>query len=146
MLISLLCVQLCETYTFFHTKEKTLTNPIKARILVVDDEDDLRMLLDHVVTSAGYEVVTASDGEEAMMMLGKSKFDVALLDIQMPNASGIEVLKYIQKNSPGTKAIILTGYADLKHAMEAREFGAQDFISKPYKIEEILSTVNRLLS
>jgi DNA-binding NtrC family response regulator len=118
----------------------------KGRILVVDDEDDLRRLLTDIVTKAGYETATASDGDEAIGMVSSSKFDLALLDIQMPNKSGIEVLKYIQKNSAMTKAIILTGYADLKHAMEAREYGAQDFISKPYKLEDVLATIERVLS
>lgn len=118
----------------------------KARVLVVDDEDDLRTLLTDIVIKAGYEAATASDGEEAIGMVKKTKFDVALLDIQMPNKSGIEVLKFIQENSKETKAIILTGYADLKHAMEAREFGAQDFISKPYKLEDVLTTIKRVLS
>lgn len=123
-----------------------MTDSTKARILIADDEDDLRMLLEHVVTGAGYDVTTAADGEEAISMLGKNTYNVVLLDIQMPNTSGIEVLKYIQKNTPSTKTIILTGYADLKHAMEAREFGAQDFISKPYKVEEVMMTIRRLLA
>ena len=118
----------------------------KARILVVDDEDDLLSLLNNIVSSAGYEVITAEDGQEAINQLKTSKFDVALLDIQMPNKSGIEVLKFIQQNSKHTKSIILTGYADLKHAMEAKEFGALDFISKPYKLEDVLGTIKRALS
>lgn len=122
-----------------------MTIPKNVAILVVDDEDDLRMLLDHVVANAGYTVTAASDGEEAISLLKKNRFDVALLDIQMPNATGIDVLKYIQKNSSSTKAIMLTGYADLKHAMEAREFGACDFISKPYKVEDVLTTIERVL-
>ncbi len=130
----------------FITKETKLTPQKKARILVVDDEEDLRTLLNNVVAGAGYEVVTAEDGEEAIRKLKTSRFDVALLDIQMPNKSGIEVLKYIQKNAQHTKSIILTGYGDLKHAMEAREFGALDFISKPYKLEDVLSTIERVLA
>ena len=118
----------------------------KARILVVDDEDDLRMLLDHVVSNAGYHVITATDGEEAISKIQNETFDVALLDIQMPNASGIEVLKYIQKNSPKTKAVMLTGYADLKFAMEAREYGAKDFINKPYMLDEIVEIIERVLA
>ncbi len=116
----------------------------KTRILIVDDESDLRNLLNHVLTQAGYEVMEAPDGEAALNILRKEKFDIAFLDIQMPNVNGIQVLKHIQKNSPSTKAIMLTGYADLKNAMEAKEFGATDFIGKPYKIEDILSTVHRL--
>ena len=116
------------------------------RILIVDDEDDLRKLLDHVVSTAGYQVVTASDGEEAIAQLSQSDFDVALLDIQMPNKTGIDVLKYIQQNAKPTRPIVLTGYADLKNAMEAKEFGAVDFISKPYKLEDILATIERVLA
>lgn len=130
----------------FHIKEKQLAADIKARILVVDDEDELLLLLDNVVSGAGYEVITAEDGEEAINKLKASRFDVALLDIMMPNKSGIEVLKYIQQYSKHTKSIILTGYADLKHAMEAREYGALDFISKPYKVEDVLGTIKRALA
>lgn len=122
-----------------------MTVNLKATILIVDDEPDLRNLLEQVLTNAGYKVQQASDGDEALKLLKKEKFDIALLDIQMPNVNGIQVLKYIQQHLPKTKAIMLTGYADLKHAMEAKEFGAQDFIGKPYKIEDILSTVEQAL-
>ena len=118
----------------------------KARILVVDDEEDLRKLLDAAVSKAGYHVTTAIDGSEAIAKVKSATFDIALLDIQMPNASGIEVLKYLQLNSPRTKSIILTGYADLKYAMEAKEFGASDFIRKPYTLEDILRTLERVLA
>ena len=123
-----------------------MSTAAKAYILVVDDEDDLRMLLDHVVTSAGYHVTTAEDGQDAITKIQDTTFDLALLDIQMPNASGIDVLKYLGEHSPTTKAIMLTGYADLKYAMEAREYGARDFISKPYKLEDIVKTIERVLA
>ncbi|MBI1807031.1 MAG: response regulator [Ignavibacteria bacterium] len=117
----------------------------KLRILVVDDEDDLRNILSDVLEKTGYEIKSASNGEEAINLLKKNRFDLTLLDIQMPNLNGIEVLKYIKQHFPATKSIMLTGYADLKHAMEAKEFGAVDFISKPYQLEEILSTIDRAL-
>lgn len=122
-----------------------MTQKPKARILIVDDEPDLRNLLAHVLANAGYEIKEASDGEEAINNLKNQKYDLTLLDIQMPIVNGIQVLKYIKQNTLKTKAIMLTGYADLKHAMEAKEFGARDFIGKPYKIEDILSTVERVL-
>lgn len=103
------------------------------------------MLLCHVLEGAGYEISEASDGEEAINKLKFGGYDLVLLDIQMPNVNGIQVLKYLQEHAPKMKAIILTGYADLKHAMEAKEYGALDFIGKPYKIEDILSTVERIL-
>jgi len=122
-----------------------LTTNIKGHILVVDDEPDLRMMLSQILTGAGYEIKEAADGEEAITLLKKQKFDAAFLDIQMPIVDGIKVLKYIKENRLPTKAIMLTGYADLKHAMEAKEFGARDFIGKPYKIEDILSTIERVM-
>ena len=118
----------------------------KIHILIADDEDDLRTLLRHILTAQGYQITSAMDGEEAIELLKREKFDVALLDIQMPNINGIEVLKYIKEHCPHTKAVMLTGYADLKHAMEAKEFGARDFIGKPYKFEDVLSTIEHILA
>ena len=117
----------------------------KARILIVDDEDDLRTLLRDLLSVQGYQISSAADGEEAISLLKRDKFDITLLDIQMPNMNGIQVLKYIKEHTPRTRAIMLTGYADLKHAMEAKEFGARDFIGKPYKVEDVLSTIERVL-
>ncbi len=118
----------------------------KYRILVVDDETDLRRLLTDVLISQGYEITDASDGEEAIESLKHHPFDLALLDIQMPNVNGIQVLKYIHQYHPDTKAIMLTGYADLKHAMEAKEYGARDFIDKPYKLDDVLATIKNVLT
>ena len=116
------------------------------RILVVDDEESLRTILNKELSKAGYDVTCASDGEEAISFFRKDKFDLALLDIKMPTVDGIEVLKFIQKSIPQMKVIMLTGFADLKNAMQAKEFGAQDFITKPYSIEDILLTIKRLLN
>ena len=111
----------------------------------MDDETDLRNLLGHLLSGAGFEIESAGDGEEAIAILKSKKLDLALLDIMMPNMNGIEVLKFINQNFPTVKAIMLTGYADLNYAMEAKEFGAKDFISKPYKFEDVLSTIRRVL-
>ncbi len=117
----------------------------KTRLLIVDDEDDLRELLSQVLSNSGYEIQTASDGAQALSVLKSATFDVVLLDIQMPKVDGIQVLKHLKSHKPQTKTIVLTGYADLRNAMEAREFGAKDFISKPYKLEDVLSTIERVL-
>jgi DNA-binding NtrC family response regulator len=116
------------------------------RILIVDDEEDLRTLLGMVLEGAGYRISTASDGLEALAMLKKQDFDAALLDIQMPNMDGIQVLKYITEHHPATKSIVLTGYADLRHATEAKRNGAADFIGKPYRFEEIVGSLERSLA
>ncbi len=117
---------------------------MKKRLLIVDDEEDLRNLLSQFLATKGYEVQSAEDGEKAIELLYANSFDVVLLDIQMPKLGGIGVLKYINQHTPQTKVIILTGYGDLKNAMEAKEYGASDFINKPYKLEDILSTIERV--
>lgn len=115
------------------------------RVLIVDDEVDLRTLLGDVLQVAGYEVSTAGDGLEALEILKTEEFDAALLDVQMPNMNGIQVLRHITEHYPKMKSIVLTGYADLNHAAEARRYGAVDFISKPYTLEDIVGALERSL-
>jgi len=102
-------------------------------------------MLSDVLSKQGYDIASAEDGEEAIDMLQRGSYDLTLLDIQMPKVNGIQVLKYIQEHSLPTRAIVLTGYADLSHAMEAKEFGAKDFIGKPYKLVDVLTTIERVL-
>jgi DNA-binding NtrC family response regulator len=112
----------------------------------VDDEEDLRMLLGEVLEGAGYQVATARDGVEALALLRERAFDAALLDIQMPNMDGMQLLRYITEHHPATRSIILTGYADVWHTEEARKFGAADFIGKPYTLEEVTGALIRSLA
>ena len=123
----------------------TIPNNARRRILIVEDEDDLRTLLGDVLDRAGYAIATASDGIEALAVLKQQEFDAAILDIQMPNMDGIELLKHITEHHPATRSIVLTGYADLRHASEAKKFGAADFIGKPYTFEEIVGSLERSL-
>jgi len=118
----------------------------KHRLLIVDDESDLRELLSEVLISEGYEIVTASDGAEAIGILEREKFDAALLDILMPNENGFTVLKHISEHHPSTKSIMLTGHSDLHTAVEAKNNGAAEFISKPYKLETVLSALRKVLN
>ncbi len=104
------------------------------------------MLLGDVLERAGYAISTAANGLEALDILKKQDFDAALVDIQMPNMDGIQLLKYISEHHPAMKSIVVTGYADLGHAAEAKKFGAVDFIGKPYTLEEIVGSLERTLS
>jgi DNA-binding NtrC family response regulator len=122
-----------------------MDNTAKSRLLVVDDETDLRDLLAQYLGSRGYEVVSASDGDEAVKILGRESFDAALVDILMPRRSGMEVLRHISRHHPAMKSIVLTGYTDLKTAVEAKQLGAADYITKPYKLEMVLSALEQLL-
>jgi DNA-binding NtrC family response regulator len=118
----------------------------KSRLLVVDDEEALRTVLSSELSSEGYDVEAASDGDEAITKVQKSNFDLVLLDIKMPKVDGFEVLKFIKKNSPKVKVIMLTGFADLKNAIESKKLGAEDFVSKPYDLVDLLTTIERVLS
>lgn len=98
------------------------------------------------MTGAGYRVTGADTGEGALDVVKKDPVDVILLDIKMPDISGIEILKFVVKNSPATKVIMLTGYANLKYAMESKEHGAVDFIAKPFSLTDVLASVERVLN
>lgn len=117
----------------------------KGKILVVDDEDALRTVLSAELSGEGYDVGTAADGVEAVAMLQKARYHLVLLDIKMPNMNGFEVLKVIKDKHPGTKVIMLTGFADLKNAIESKKLGAEDFVSKPYDLVDLLTTIERVM-
>ncbi|MFA6541912.1 MAG: response regulator [Bacteroidota bacterium] len=115
-------------------------------ILVVDDEDALRNVLSSELQSEGYSVVSAADGDEAITILQQKTFDLVLLDIKMPRVDGFEVLRFIKDKHEKTKVIMLTGFADLKNAIESKKLGAEDFVSKPYDLVDLLTTIERVLS
>ncbi|TAK57671.1 MAG: response regulator [Bacteroidetes bacterium] len=115
------------------------------KILVVDDEEALRTVLSGELVNEGYEVGTAGDGDEAITIIKQRPFDIVLLDIKMPKVDGFEVLKFIKKDYPSIKVIMLTAFADLKNAIESKKLGAEDFISKPYDLVDLLTTIERVL-
>jgi CheY-like chemotaxis protein len=115
-------------------------------VLVVDDEDALRSVLSTELLSEGYVVETAPDGDDAIAILQQKAFDLVLLDIKMPRVDGFEVLRFIKQRYPSTKVIMLTGFADLKNAIESKKLGAEDFVSKPYDLVDLLTTIERVLS
>lgn len=120
--------------------------PQKNRILVVDDEDMLRNVIVQQLTGEGYAVGDAADGQEAIDILSKTDYDLILLDLKMPRVDGFEVLRFVKSTKPQTKVVVLTGFADLKNAIESKKLGAEDFISKPYDLVDLLTTVERVLS
>ena len=115
------------------------------RILVVDDEEGLRISLKFRLNSAGYRCDMAADGEEALRKLRVKQADVVLLDITMPRMSGIEALKIIQRDFPQTEVIMLTGSDDVKTAVECMDQGAFYFLTKPSFNDELLGLIDRAL-
>lgn len=114
-------------------------------ILVVDDEPGMREFLEIMLQKDGYNVETAADGPEAIDKIEEKLFDLAIVDIQMPVLNGIEVLKKFNEKSPDTTVIMITAYASHETAIEAMKLGAYDYITKPFKIDEIKLVIKKAL-
>jgi signal transduction histidine kinase len=115
----------------------------KARILIVDDEEALQTSLVTAFDLQGYRVVGVGTGREALNLLRQASFDVALVDLRMPDIDGIQVMEQVRESSPGTVVILMTGGATVETAVRALKGGAYDYIIKPFTLPEILHTVGR---
>ncbi len=118
-----------------------------ARILVVDDEVDINMILSVTLRRAGYEVISAADGLEALEVIHLHAPDLILLDVMMPRADGLEALRRIREHEPTahTPVIMLTAKGALADKMKGFEHGADDYVAKPFEPAEILARVQALL-
>ncbi|MDP2753010.1 MAG: response regulator, partial [Nitrospirota bacterium] len=115
-------------------------------ILVVDDEESIRKSLSGLLHDNGYEVVTAESGSECLKIMSSRNFDLVILDIIMPEISGIEALQRIKEKYKDTGVIMITGYADKEKAIATFRLGAYDFIEKPFESVEILNTIAHCLN
>ena len=113
----------------------------KARILVVEDDENLRESLVAQLMDIGYDVRQASSGDEAIPLAHGTRFDLIILDLKMPYVDGFEVLKFIKGTFPQTKVIVLTGYADLRNIEKCKNLGADEVIEKPYNLEYLLTII-----
>jgi len=111
------------------------------RILVVDDENGPQEVLKIALASKGFQVKVAKSGPQACQMFDDQGFDLVLTDLKMPGMSGIELLRQIRGRSPETIVIFMTGYASLDSAIEAVREGAYDYLTKPFRIEELYIAV-----
>jgi len=117
----------------------------KANILIVDDEKDICMALNILLSKEGYAVKEAYNGEQAIDLIKKENFDIVMTDIKMDKMDGFEVLKETQKLSPETSVVMMTAFASVGSAVEAMRSGASDYITKPFINDEIRLTIRRLL-
>lgn len=115
------------------------------KILVVDDERGMREFLTIMLRKEGHDVTSASNGREAVDYLGHKTFDIVISDLRMPQIDGIDVLKTVKDSAPETVVIMITAYASAETAVEAMKQGAYDYITKPFKIEEIKLIVRNAL-
>ena len=118
-----------------------------AKLLLVEDDDGLRAVLERLLTEAGLEVLTAQNGKEALAKLTPD-IDVVVSDIIMPEMDGLDLLTWIRKERPGTKIIAISGggIQDKEHVLEiARRMGAGKVLAKPFTSEQLLGAVRELL-
>lgn len=115
------------------------------RILIVDDEVNIGLLLSKFLSRNGFEVKTATSGATALEILSAETFNLVLCDFRLEDTDGREILKKIKLNYPRTGVIIITGYSDIKLAVELIKMGAYDYITKPLYPDEILNTINKAI-
>ena len=115
-------------------------------ILVVDDEPSIIQTLDGILSDEGFDVLTASNGYEALKIIDAESPDLILLDIWMPGIDGIETLKEIKKDNPFIQVIMITGHGTIETAVKATKLGAFDFIEKPLSIDKIIVAISNALN
>jgi len=113
-----------------------------AKILIVDDEERFRNTMCKLLTVRGYIAVTAGSGQEALDELAKGGYDVIILDVRMPQMTGVQALEKIKKMDPAIEVIIMTGYASVDTAKDIMKSGAFDYMLKPYEIDELIERID----
>ncbi|MBF0452810.1 MAG: response regulator [Candidatus Magnetomorum sp.] len=111
------------------------------RILLVDDEEKFLKTVSERLSIKGFNVMTATNSDDAITAAKKEKFDVAILDLQMPGTSGSELLKILKTNHKFIEIIMLTGHASLDSAVECTKSGAFGYLEKPYDFDKLLTTL-----
>jgi len=115
-------------------------------ILVAEDDEKMRNGLVEILKGEGYHVDSAENGQKGLEMLKEKDFDVVLSDLIMPIMGGMEFLRNIKQIKPGTSVIFITGFGTIENAVEAIKVGASDYITKPFKIDEVQSKIKKVLA
>lgn len=118
---------------------------MKSRILVVDDETSIREFMEIFLKKEGYDVTLAEDGAKAKEILAKRTFEMVISDLQMPNLTGMELLKHAREAYPETVFVMMTAFGTLENAVEAMKVGAYDYLTKPCKIDEVRLVIQNAL-
>lgn len=117
-----------------------------AKILLVDDEHSILSVLCTVLRSEDYDVTSAADGQQAIELIRNENFDLVISDIRMAPINGMDILKIIHQERPDISVIMLTAFGSVETAIEALKLGAFDYVTKPFKVDELLITVQRALA
>ncbi len=118
---------------------------MNAKILYAEDEEQTRSLVAEELRQEGYTVDQAEDGETAIGLLANRSYDLLLLDIRMPRKSGLDVLAFLQEQNRHPRVIMLTAVDELASAIQAVKLGANDYLTKPFRLEQLLAAIERIL-
>ena len=115
------------------------------KILLIEDEPTVSLGISYTLENAGYQVVSTDNGSDGIRLFNEEDVDIVITDLRLPGLNGIEVLKSIKNTSPETGVFVITGYAEIKTAVEAMREGAYDYISKPFEPDELLIVIERFI-
>src|SRR5208337_2778652 len=116
-----------------------------AKILIVDDDENIRKVLMAILEDKGYDMEAAGTAREAIKKTDKKFYNLALIDIRLPDMEGIDLLMKIRDTTPRMRKIIITGYPTLQNAVDAVNKGADAYVTKPFDVERVLSTISEQL-
>jgi len=118
----------------------------RPRVLVVDDEEKIRLACERALVRAGYEVTHSPGGEDALGLVERQSFDAVLLDVRMPGIDGPELLQRFRKHDPDAPCIVMSAYADFDAVVELLRNGAREFVHKPFDMHGIIAAIDRALA
>lgn len=122
----------------------------KGKVLIIDDESDVREVLKFHLNDSNYKVIEAENGQEGIELLKSgdnlSNVGVILCDIRMPKVNGIECIQYIRQEAPGIPIVVVTGFPDTQMAVNLMNEGVKDYLVKPVEKEKLVSTVDKLVA
>ncbi len=117
-----------------------------AKILLIDDDENIRSVLETILTDEGYSVKSVGTAKLGIEASEKTFFNLALIDVRLPDMEGIELLSRLRKTKPKMRKIIVTGYPTLQNAVDAVNKGADAYVMKPFEVEKILQTIKQQLA
>ena len=122
-------------------KQVEVTGMSKYRILIIDDDENIRKVLQTILEDEGYMIDTADTAKKGIEQSEKTFYNLALIDVRLPDMEGIELLSKLRNTKPKMRKIIVTGYPTLQNAISAVNKGADAYVMKPFEVEKILETI-----
>ncbi|MDF1613775.1 response regulator [Desulfurivibrio dismutans] len=115
------------------------------RILIVDDDHELRETIKEVIEQENFQATTAQNADEALALVQHDSFDLIILDMVMPGTDGMNAIPLLRRYSPGSRIVVITAFSTVQNAVQALRQGAHDYLSKPFTIETLLATIGKNL-